>query len=114
MSDWKHRAAVEIANEYAVILETGETSQTEIEEIVADAIARHVPPPVEKWLTIDSTESEQLVDLRKVNCLELLDLRNEPEASDRSFVATDVSVNVSVRDQGRTLKLLISEPTPKS
>ncbi|MGI9478626.1 MAG: hypothetical protein ACR2PI_18130 [Hyphomicrobiaceae bacterium] len=111
MSDWKHRAAVEIANEYAVIHETGEISQTEIEALVADAIARHVPPSVKEWLTIESAESDQLVDLRKVGCLELVDLRNEPEALGRSFVATDVSIKMSIQDQGRTMKLLIAEPT---
>ena len=41
MSDWKHRAAVEIVNELATSFETGDVPQAEMEAFVINVIAGH-------------------------------------------------------------------------
>ena len=110
MSDWKHRAAVEIANGYATIFEAGDVPRADIEAFVADAIARHSPPLEEEWPSIESVGKHQMFDMNKVARVELIDHRNEAKTFGRAFVAWDVSANVSIQDHGRTMKVLVTAP----
>ena len=104
MSDWQHRAAVEIANAYATIFEAGDVPRVEIEAFITDAIARHSPTSENEWPSIESVEKDQTFDMKKVTRVELIDHRNEAKTFGRAFAAWDVSANVSIQDQGRTMK----------
>ena len=109
MSDWRQRAAVEIVNAYATIYEGGDVPRAEIEAFVADAIARHSPAMEDEWPSIESVGDHHIIDTEKVTRVELIDHRNESKAFGRAFVAWDVSANMSIQDQGRTMKVFVTD-----
>jgi len=55
-------------------------------------------------------------DTKRVTRVELIDHRRGSETFGRAFVAWDVSADISIQDDGRTLKVFVSdsEEAPKS
>ena len=86
--------------------------RADIEAFVTDAIARHSPPLEDEWPSIGSVGKDQMFDMNKDTRVELIDHRYEAKTFCRAFVACDVSANVFIQGQGRTMKVLVAAPNP--
>ena len=97
-------------NELKASFETGDVPQAEMEAFVINVIAGHSASLADEWPAIETTGQDQMFDIEKVTRVELIDHRNGSSTFSRPFVAWDVSASVSIQDQGRTMKVLVSSP----